>query len=365
MITATGSDQEKGAIVSKEALGGVFGEQFDARLTQKQRHTLARALNTLGYCLVPDPEHKNPVPAANEGYGVFRGSRVPQLSAGGQIAYVGIRLGYMVASADGVDEDEVTIIDKLAGTLSDDDERRFMEVFAKWVKASGSGSKAGLKDQIDKLPLIPRKAIFDGLADVALADGELSKKELTQLTSMHKTLGLGDFNIEEHRGLAEAPTASTKKAKSTAKSDGVEQKAPPARVVLDAEKLAAIKESTKGTHTLLGEIFNDDEDNDAVAGTNPATVDDERTPASDVGGGLVPWHHGALNAAQEAIFDTLVQHEEWEMAAVEKLIKDSGLMVAGTIEAINDAAIDQYGEAVLEEAESTLFVYSDIVESAW
>ncbi|MCH8533251.1 MAG: TerB N-terminal domain-containing protein [Saccharospirillum sp.] len=363
LLVPTGGEEQPhaGAVVSRSALGELFNTDCSVRLSAAQGRTLASALERLGYCLVPDPEHKNPVPGADDDYLIFKGSRVRELSASGRMVYVGIRLGYMVAAADGIDDEEESIISKLPETLPNLDEKRFMVAFARWVQSSGATSKAGLKDQIEQLSKTYRKGLFTVLEEVALADGQLSRKEVTQLSRMHESLGLGEFKLEDYAKLAEAPAPVKGKAKQKTKAIVEPDKS--AKLVLNAEKLAEIAASTQGAHELLGEIFNED-DSDIDEGAKSAAGAEQKGSTTDDAISET-WHHGSLNAIQEQIFDELIQQEEWAMSAVESLIKGYGQMVAGTIEAINDAAIDRYGEPVLEEADGSLIVYGDMVESAW
>jgi hypothetical protein len=115
------------------------------------------------------------------------------------------------------------------------------------------------------------------------------------------------------------------------------------------ESILAIHESeTKDVQSMLGAIFMENESTGEPYETSKdsAAVEEEF--------GIDKYHY--------ALFESLIRKDKWTREEVEVLCRDSGLMVSGALEIINDWSFDKVDEAVLEEDGDAIYVDQEIVE---
>lgn len=100
---------------------------------------------------------------------------------------------------------------------------------------------------------------------------------------------------------------------------------------LDASRIAAIRSDTERVSSVLGQIFDVEEEENGASG-----------PASQSQlAGLDP-KHGAL------VFE-LVTREHWSDTEFETICASHGLMASGALEVVNEWAFETYNEALLDE----------------
>ena len=63
-----------------------------------------------------------------------------------------------------------------------------------------------------------------------------------------------------------------------------------------------------------------------------------------------------------ALFESLIRKDKWTREEVEALCRDSGLMVGGALETINDWSFDKVDVAVLEEDGDAIYIDQEIVK---
>jgi hypothetical protein len=99
---------------------------------------------------------------------------------------------------------------------------------------------------------------------------------------------------------------------------------------------------------MLGAIFVEDEPTDDSDNSNSdsADIDEEN--------GVDKLHY--------ALFESLIRKDKWTREEVEALCRDSGLMISGALETINDWSFEKVDAAVLEEDGDAIYVDQEIVE---
>jgi hypothetical protein len=115
------------------------------------------------------------------------------------------------------------------------------------------------------------------------------------------------------------------------------------------ESLLAIHESeTKDVQSMLGAIFVEEE----PTGEPGNSTTDSTTIEEEIG----------IDKRHYALFESLIRKDKWTREEVEALCRDSGLMVSGALETINDWSFDKADAAVIEEDGDAIYVDQEIVE---
>jgi hypothetical protein len=62
------------------------------------------------------------------------------------------------------------------------------------------------------------------------------------------------------------------------------------------------------------------------------------------------------------LFESLIRKDKWTREEVETLCRESGLMISGALETINDWSFEKVNAAVLEDDGDAIYVDQEIVE---
>ena len=318
----------------------------DTKLTSSVCRKVASALETCGYALVPDPLISPTTLKPEDALFIYQGPRLGALSPEGTRLSTEIRLGAILALADGeLHDHEVTVLRKRVEANSKAEEREYLQKYVDW-NLSQSPSAAGLKKQIDQLNSGQRNELADLLVEVAQADGALPKTEIRELEKLFTRLGLATVGVTEklhgaavHQGTGVPVTA---KPTVTPESSGV---------TIDLGALEAHANATREVQSVLSKIFEEEDPEVQIA-------DDivDAAPASDA------WHEGHLDENHEVLASWLLTGDEWSMEDVTRKCSELSLMPEGALTAINEAAFETLGDSLLEMGDP-VEVYRDVLPS--
>lgn len=173
------------------------------------------------------------------------------------------------------------------------------------------------------------------LVSIASADGDLHPDEVRKIETIFKKMGLGSNALYHHlhnsaafvRGdmASEPPPVLTAEAPKAT------------RTRIDISRLQSIRAETRATSNVLADIFSDAEDVLSVTGAPPE-------PEVD----LVSERFDGLERRYGALLSELMVTPSWSKADFDHLVRDAGLMPGAAREAINDWAMDQFDELMLE-----------------
>nr|WP_300011112.1 TerB N-terminal domain-containing protein [Pseudonocardia sp.] len=219
-------------------------------------------------------------------------------------------------------------------------ERRRLEAHLDWLLVS-EVKLTGLKKRLGVLDVAQGAAIGDFLLTVAVADGVISPGEVRTLTKIYKLLGLDPQSVPArlHQRLTAArPAPATDPVTVRPARAGSAGYAIPAAthrqaqagLVLDEAAIAAKLAETAQVSALLADIFTEDE---------PLAPIDER-PGTDPVAGLDSAHSGLLRA--------MAARPAWSQADYVALAQQFGVLPAGALDVMNDAALEACGEPVAE-----------------
>lgn len=317
------------------------------KLTKSDAVNVAQLLERVGCGVEPDVRFGGRTLSADEPAVVFRQpAGAPSVaSAVYSSATLLLHLGAAVATADGgVNADEERQLEtqlESALPLSPAEQAR-LRAHLVWLLTAQPGL-AGLKKRVATLDEAQRRSIARYTVAVAGADGHFDPAEVTALTKIYRPLG---FAPEDAYGdihalaSASAPPAAepvtVQRADPTAQGFAIppppDVEAP--AVTLDMERVRATLIKTKTVAALLTDIFSDDEQDAPPAALPPQVTD---TP-------LI----AGLDAKHTALARALAQRSSWTRAELDAMAAEHQLLPDGALDAINEAALDRYGETLCE-----------------
>ncbi len=201
-----------------------------------------------------------------------------------------------------------------------------------------------MKARLETLGKTEKAAVSRILVGVAMADGKIDPEEIKQLEKLYTLLGLdkglvtGDIHGMSYSKAGLRPSSSPSETTLSA----------PISFQLDESFLALHESETKDVQSMLGAIFVEDE---ATGESDDSTMDDTTTEEAT---GIDKQHY--------ALFESLIRKDKWTREEVETLCRESGLMVSGALETINDWSFEKVDAAVLEEDGDVIYVDQEIVE---
>ena len=222
-------------------------------------------------------------------------------------------------------------------------EKRSLHAYLVW-RLNTPSNVTGLKARVELLGKTEKAAVSRILVSVAMADGKIDPDEIKQLEKLYTLLGLDKTLVT-----GDIHGMSSSKAGIRPASPQSEAISPDSSSFQLDESILAIHESeTKDVQSMLGAIFVEDEpfsesDDSAI----DSTVVEEET---------------GIDKPHYALFESLIRKDKWTREEVEALCRDSGLMVSGALETINDWSFDKVDAAVLEEDGDAIYVDQEIVE---
>jgi hypothetical protein len=326
---------KKEAVVDASELVRMWPAQTPGRLKRAEASSLAQLLGTRGFGVEPDVRFDGPALSSGKAV-VFRleGAAATPGRGWGSAAAVLQLAAAIAAPSDQSDSVLEAVADKIQLALSlPASEHSRVRAHLRWAATSPSNFTVA-KRTLAKLDLSTRQGIGKLLVDVASACGDVGPDQVTTLTRAYKALGLEPASMyslinERAAGAPACEPVEIRPARPGGSGEPIPL--PPVAstaVVLDQcairEKLA---ESAKAA-ALLGQIFAENEPEE------PMPVIEASPP-------------GLLRAAHATLLRELAEKPTWSHADFAKLAADVGLLPAGALETLNDAALDACGDPVL------------------
>jgi tellurite resistance protein len=337
----------KNGLVSVEEFWTYTKLPLPSRINKKEAELIHNLAQKAGYGIAPDIRYHHAKTSADGKLVLFPEGHGKYFEPSKAFSEMGmaLRLGAMVATIDShVDQAELNSLTQLIDhdTNLSPTEKRSLHAYLVW-RLNTPSNVTGLKARVELLGKTEKAAVSRILVGVAMADGKIDPEEIKQLEKLYTLLGLdkalvtGDIHgmSSSKAGLrSSSPQSETISSASTS-------------FQLDESILAIHESETKDVQSMLGAIFVEDESvgepNETV--TDTAVVEEP---------GMDKQHY--------SLFESLIQKDKWTREEVEALCRDSGLMVSGALETINDWSFDKVDAAVLEEDSDAIYIDQEIVE---
>ncbi|MBI5519178.1 MAG: TerB N-terminal domain-containing protein [Desulfovibrio sp.] len=280
-----------------------------------------------------------------------------------------MRIAASVAAADGVIcDNERTLLATQAQNWHglNAAERIRLTAHVAWLLEVRPGV-SGLNKRLDGLSGAEKESLARFLALVALADGVLDAKEVRALEKLYKSLGLeaGVLYSTLHaaptagHGVTDAPVAVRPAQAASGFAIPPESSAPsaPASVcgfTLDMAKVAALQEESERAAAILEAVFASEEPAPSPESEAPDEPDDAQVQEETFLG---------LDAAHSSFWRVLSGRDSWTRAELEEIALERGLMLDGTLERLNEAALDAF-DAPFCEGEDPVEINAEAKEGA-
>ena len=329
---------DQGGLVPLEEVIERLEGKTNGKIGKRQMTGAADALARLGFGLAPDPRFALRSPKAEEPVALFSLGetieRLEEVSDSYRSALIELALGSFVAHADGriAEPERRALEDQVSAAALSDQERRRLRANLEWFLAVPP-DMALLRRKLKELGQDNQAAMRAALVGAAHADGIIHSDEVASIEKVYKALGLDPALAysDLHAGeVADGPR--TVRASQPGRSgEAIPELEKASGPKLDASRIAAIRSDTERVSSVLGQIFDVEEDERGASG-----------PASQSQlAGLDP-KHGALVLE-------LLTREHWSETEFETICFSRGLMASGALEVVNEWAFEAYDEALLDE----------------
>jgi len=329
---------DRGGLVPLEEVIGRLEGETNEKIGKRQMTGAADALARLGFGLAPDPRFALRSPKAEEPVVLFSLGepieRLEEVSDNYRSALIELALGSFVAHADGriAEPERRALEDQVSAAALSDQERRRLRANLEWFLAVPPDMTL-LRRKLKDVGQDSQAAMRAALVGAAHADGIIHSDEVASIEKIYKALGLdptlaySDLHAGEVADGPRTVRASQPGRPGEAIPDLEKANGPK----LDASRIAAIRSDTERVSSVLGQIFDVEEEESGVSG--PAYQNQLA--------GLDP-KHGALVLE-------LVNREHWSETEFETICASHGLMASGALEVVNEWAFETYDEALLDE----------------
>ena len=323
-------------------------------LTTREGTAFTELLEQRGFGVAPDIRYSGINLSKHQHAVVFRLPDKPTEPAEDYLgATVLLQLGAAVSVADGtVTEDEERHLEahlEQALNLSRVDRNR-LRAHLQWLLADPP-KLTGMKSRLQALAPVHRDLAGRFVLSVAAADGYISPEEVKVVGRIYTLLGLNSDQLHSDlHALASGPATRPVTVIPSDKPIGHPIPRPPeaaivptdAGLTLDKQRIAEVMASTREVTQLLTEIFDGPigqgaEESDPVE----ITIDDDEQATSESA-------LDGLDSLHAELVRYLAQRRIWSREEFEQTASELGLMPAGAIETINDAAFKRCDEPLLE-----------------
>jgi len=335
-------------LVNVEEFWAYTKSPLPSKINKKESELIQNLAQKVGYGIAPDTRYHHAKTSVDGMLVLFSEGHGKYFEPSKAFSEVGmvLRLGAMVATIDShVDQAELISLTQLIdhdANLSPA-EKRSLHAYLVW-RLNTPSNATGLKGRVKLLGKTEKAAVSRILVGVAMADGKIDPEEIKQLEKLYTLLGL-----EKALVTRDIHGMSSSKAGLRPPSPQSETNAPTSTSFQLDESILAIHESeTKDVQSMLGAIFMEDEPSgeSSETATNITVVEEES--------GIDKQHY--------SLFESLIGKDKWSRDEVEAVCRDSGLMLSGALEVINDWSFDKVDAAVLEEDGDAIYVDQEIVE---
>lgn len=338
----------KNGLVNVEEFWTYTKLPLPSKINKKEAELIQNLAQKAGYGIAPDTRYHHAKPSADGKLVLFSEGHGKYFEPSKAFCEMGmaLRLGAMVAAIDShVDQEELKFLTQLIDQDSNlsPTEKRSLHAYLLW-RLNTAPNVTGLKARVGTLGKTEKAAVSRILVGVAMADGKIDPEEIKQLEKLYTVLGLdkalvsGDIHGMSSNKAGFRPSISQSETIPSAAT----------AFQLDESIIAIHESETKDVQSMLGAIFVEDEP------TSESDETDTDTTAVEEESGIDKQHY--------SLFESLIRKDKWTLEEVEALCRDSGLMLSGALETINDWSFDKVDAAVLEEDGDAIYVDQEIVE---
>jgi uncharacterized tellurite resistance protein B-like protein len=303
---------------------------------KKHAILLVQFLERLDVAMEPDFRFGHATPAVDGAIVLFRlaEERPESSSAAYSIALVvtGLAVAVILADQPATPQEEQILERHITETLDlAQGEKLRLKARMRWLLTAGFKPNS-LAKWIDPLPLDRREAVGQFLLEVAGADGEINPSEIDILINIYGLLRMEPSRLflMAHAHATESVSISQNRTATPGYTiPDQSQRTISSDWGIDMEKVKAMTSESERVSVLLRDIF----------------VDEEHVQRS---AGAAKEHMLDLDDPQSQFLARVLTRASWSRADLAYIAAESQLLLEGTIDSINDSAIDRYGDLLIE-----------------
>jgi len=324
----------------------------------------ADALQSFQVALMPNPRVSLQLPKIGQPFVLYRcgSDEIPDSEiAPFRLASLALTFAAFIAHADSAlsPEESKRLVDMVQAAPGLSDRGRLdLGAHLRWLQAVPA-EPAALRSRLSAFSAEDRHQLGLVALSAASADVSVHPAEIKALQRIYKMLGLNEDGVlsDLHSAMtvpteltaiqiAPAPAAGFAIPKSP---DAHTKPGKPGEIYLDPDRLKHIGESTQRVNEILSKVFTED---DAEAATEKAAIEEvaEEPSTIVVDSGQVMGFEG-LDGRYKGFLTELLSRPEWTRPELDMLARAHELMTDGALEAINEWAFDQYGDALVEDGD--------------
>ena len=278
-------------------------------------------------------------------------------SASVKAATVAVTLAAILALADGHASDEEAVagdglIRQWAG-LPLNSQARLRAVYRLTIQQPPTLPR--LKTRLEALTIEDRKQVALALTKMAVSDGIVSPEEVKLLERIYRTLALETQTLySDLHSASESGGSHLSEAHSSPPNRSSER-------FLDSSRLTRLRQQSSEVSELLAGVFAEGDDpltpiSVSQSATSPAAAPQ---PVSDSGPLALP----GLTPTDQQFVTLLVSKSTWSREELLQSAAAMQIMLDGTLERINEAALDRLGD-FLVEGDDPIYVQQTLLEVA-
>ncbi len=349
--------------------------KLDVKTTEKGRIAkadlvmMSDALARCGFAIEPYPLSAGNALNGADKVVLFKaqgGAKVDVAKPSYMAARTLIDIGALVATADGVfSEDEVHAIESEIARDPDLNATERTRLLAYLAFLSKNPPSTRILTRFKDQPPEKRQALAQLAVAVAAADGRLAPEEVKLLEKVYRTLGLAEGSLySDLQSFAasddDLPTVATADREPSVAIPRPGAKAETKAIRLDPARLARTRTDTAKVSAILSEVFTEDGGIEVTEATLSAAV-----PANDEEPVVAPagWNLSGLAAPYARLLNALKGFDSISEAEFAQAAQKENLLAGGAIETINDWALENFDELLIDEGDPIEIAFHLLTEN--
>lgn len=330
-------------VISVKNFWEIIDEPLPEKINKKVFLFMHSIVDKAGYDMVPNPHLNHGKPIKDGSIVLFNekleSSYVPTFAYNEILIH--LWLGSIIAKQDESIHDNK--LEVLKSRIDSENqltpaEKQSLHAYLMW-RLHNTVSFTGLKKHLSVLDPQTKETISQNLIEISLADGKVTKQEITHLEKLFQMLGIDKSLIStklHNQSTKNGQESSVNTSIATTEHVDGEFK-------LNNSRLEFHETQTKEIQSLLKTIFTESEEE-----TEEITPD-------------INQEEGILDESHHKFYKQLITQEKWSREEVNKICEDLNLMIDGAIEIINDWSFDTVDSAVIDDDED-IYIDFEIVQ---
>lgn len=342
-------------ITNIENIANILGFPLESTITFRQSIFIAEACESLGYEIEPSTIITQKVYKKDSMVILYENQFIKKLpSEQYEIASLFTDIGYKIALEDAellqIETHSIDNYIKNNFNLSPAEQYRLQmrgELIAHTKKIPADNT---IKRLIKTTNSNINETIIQFVLAIASSDGIIKEKEFRLLQKIAKQLTVSEEQLKtiltQFLDTAKTPVVFEQE---NSQISAVAKPAEEIKLQLNTEKLAKVQINTAEIHTVLQEIFGE-EQAEAIKSepqeTDIPEEDEQNQPDNDL----------------QTIITTLLEKENWTRSELMNIIQNKGIMLNSLLDQINEWAENEYGDFLIEEEDTIYTINSDVAE---